>query len=435
MVANLPPELHANILSFLTGFRSTHSLRLCSLVSRDFRYLSQALLFESYTIDLRGKRGEASPSVEALKRELGLRISKYIRILTLWIEDIRISQVQFVSPTRLAGFLRTLPSLLRLRLVVRCNQDATDFPALSEALFNVLFPLVQGRTFDLEWKGPCKVVEKERLNTLLRAARRIDYLHISDTAVSELLSSSGPPLSPTHLHISSYYDDIAGVLPSQLDLSSCTSLSLASMWPSQVTITFLGSPSGILRDFHYVLPHYGPTRCLPPSIFRSLKVLENFSLTLSSSTYDFTSYQMEGLGWMLMAIPHIQEMTTVRSIRLDFGILGVDDVRSIWHIAPEFLQALPELGNAFQRIPKCKTMVVMDISLIERRGVDTQHLETVELDLRRRLRGSKDQNDIQVNIRSFKKSKRIKESSQTVFHFKWSCSWTDDHDCGCWVLP
>jgi hypothetical protein len=108
---------------------------------------------------------------------------------------------------------------------------------------------------------------------------------------------------------------------------------------------------------------------------------------------------MEGLGWMLMAIPHIQEMTTVRSIRLDFGILGVDDVRSIWHIAPEFLQALPDLGNAFQRIPKCKTMVVMDISLIERRGVDKQHLETVELDLRRRLRGSKDQNDIQVNIR------------------------------------
>ncbi|KAH8827362.1 hypothetical protein DL96DRAFT_1247434 [Flagelloscypha sp. PMI_526] len=242
MPGRLPLELLPDILCFISGSCPKYTLKLCSLVNRDFRHPSQALLFEDYTIDLTSESGSPSRSVLALNRRRWAPIFHHIKVLIVQTQD-ELSFLTGLMPdmTRLT---KKVPSLRRLRLVVRSQRDGVPrgSPALSESLFENLLPLVNGRIFDLDWNGPPKgTSETERLNTLLGAAGRIDYLYISNTSIVELLSD-GPPILPALFHFSSDNAEDAGVLPSRLELSNCRSLSLKPInWLLPVTNILFGS--------------------------------------------------------------------------------------------------------------------------------------------------------------------------------------------------
>ncbi|KAH8827397.1 hypothetical protein DL96DRAFT_1248939 [Flagelloscypha sp. PMI_526] len=447
MIGTLPADLYPDILSFLSGSRPKDTLKLCSLVSPDFRSLSHALLFKSYTIDLRIVRDGVSPSVEALNRGLGPPVSNYIKVLTLWTEDILGHRAHLIPMAIVTRFLKlkNLPSLLRLRLVVKCETTSERLPALSDTLFKSLLPLVRGRAFDLEWKGRSKFDEAERLNILLGAAQQIDYLHIVDTPVSDLITSTGPHILPSHLHLSSNSED-NGIMPSRLDLSRCTSLSLESTWPLQMKTIFLSLVSSTLRNFHYAVAVQFPPydQWLPLSVFQSLEALENFSLNFKSTT---VSIQQDGLPWALNIMRHIQDMPTLKSICLDMGFLQAARVESQWHVHPDIFQGLSNIGEILQRMPHCKITIGVDVGMIEQEAeVDKQRLKMVELDLRKCLSGSKDKSEIQVNIRSFLTwGSSIPARWRPAFHYKLSCnsrhwildrgSWVPTVDCACWVPP
>ncbi|KAH8827501.1 hypothetical protein DL96DRAFT_1710621 [Flagelloscypha sp. PMI_526] len=428
--ATLHPELYAEILEFLCGprLKYTHTLKSCSRVNREFRHLSQTLLFESYTIDLRSEWGEDSRSVHALNEGFGPPMTNYIKVLTFWVDD-NVETTKKSLPI-LTELVQNVLSLRRLRLVARSQWGEENSPALSEALFEKLHLLVQGRTFDLEWSGTPKNGEVERVNTLLGAARRLDYLHISSVSITKLLAPFRPPLSPNHLHLSSGYAEDAGLLSSQsqLDLSNCISLSLSSVkWSFPVTAAFLGSLTDTLRDFHY--KPISSTQWLSSSIICSFKVLQNFSFSINVSTSN-------GLLWMLEAIPYFKNMPVLSSIRIDLGELPTARVDSKWHVEPAVIRALLDLGSAFQLLSGYKITVCMDNTCIRiQDGSSWEHMRKVEDDLRDCLNGSRDSNDIQIRFRSFnidQGQKPIKWSRRPAFHFHPLCMLTGSTaDCGC----
>ncbi|KAH8827424.1 hypothetical protein DL96DRAFT_1710549 [Flagelloscypha sp. PMI_526] len=397
-LATLHPELYAEILGFLSSPHLRYNLKSCSYVNQEFRIFSQALLFENYTIDVPSEWGGLSRSMRALNGGFGPPVSNYIKVLTFRVQEGDGRQtMRLPISTRL---VENLSSLRRLRLVATAGRDEYS-SALSSNLFENLLLLVRGRVFDLQWRGRSKGTrEIIRLNKLLEAAGRIGYLHVSSTPVAKLLATPGPPLSPTLLHFSSGNVEDPGVLPPpRLDLSNCRSVSLSFIrWSSLVTTAFLGLISTTLRDFHYEPRFSKSSEWISPSVISSLGVLQNFSFSFGFFNGFESSYSTAGLSWMLEAIPHLQKITTLKSIRVDTNDLPA----AKWHVLPNIFQGLSDLGDAFQLLPSCKIIIYMDRTSIERQ-LDGSFGQSIKIsnDLHECLNRSRDSNDIQIHFRSF----------------------------------
>ncbi|KAH8827520.1 hypothetical protein DL96DRAFT_1606952 [Flagelloscypha sp. PMI_526] len=272
----------------------------------------------------------------------------------------------------------------------------------------------------------------ERVCSLLGAAARVDYLYVSTTPISELLAPVGSPVSPTLLHLSSFAEDV-GILPPQLDLSNCRSLYLSLIkWLLPATIKFLGLLSKTLRSFHYMpLPyHRQADKWLPPSTLSSLEVLETFSLSIKTSARGDPPYRTNGLYWMSEAVPHLQTLSTLKSIRVDTDELPPKHAGSKWDLEPEVVQALSELGRAFKLLSGCKITFCIDSTMLEMYGN-----KSGSIDVRACLSRSQNSNDIQIRSRSFVQRKPIKPHQQPAFHFHPLCKYTGStSDCGCWSL-
>ncbi|KAH8827523.1 hypothetical protein DL96DRAFT_1606964 [Flagelloscypha sp. PMI_526] len=335
MVCALLPELHAEILCFLSNHKQT--LKQCSLVSRDLRHLSQALLFESYTIYLTSEWPQGFRSTRILEQGLVTSV--------------------------LTNVVQNVPSLCRLRLIAKSKFPSQDLPVLSAELFQNLLPLARDHVFDLHWEGaPKSAQEVKRLGTLLGAARRVDFLYISYAPVAELLATVAPLISPTLLHFSTNSTEDVRTLSSRLDLSNCRSLSLSVGWS-------LPDMSAFYADC---------TNWLPPSVFRSLEALKNLSLSfLLCSRGIELSIHTGGLYWMSEVIPQLRNLTTFKSIRVDTGLLPGALGDSNQHVELDVMQALLELGDAFRLLSGC----------------------AINNDIRACLTGSPGSNNIQIHFR------------------------------------
>ncbi|KAH8827495.1 hypothetical protein DL96DRAFT_1606876 [Flagelloscypha sp. PMI_526] len=205
-------------------------------------------------------------------------------------------------------------------------------------------------------------------------------------------------------------------------------------WVLPVTTSFLGALSSNLRDFHYQPLSPRASEWIPPSAIPSLKVLQNFSLSIATSSTDQDAYYTDGLSWLSETILHLQNMTTLKTIRVDTNELPVARVESKWHVEPDVFQALSDLGDAFQLLSGCKIAVDMDTTSIAMQDGGWEQVAEVSHNLRECLSRSRDSNDIQIHFRSFVKFKPARIGRQPIFHFHMSCrltGWTGS--CGCWA--
>ncbi|KAH8826263.1 hypothetical protein DL96DRAFT_1710854 [Flagelloscypha sp. PMI_526] len=257
METSLPPEIYANIISYL--FFDTPSLKSCSLVCSNFRWLAQAQLFHDFTVHLLGNNEDhermnlfLSSNEDSCRVIVGF--TKTLTVLKNW--ELRHSATPAVAAV--LSHWEDSSTLHHIRLVcdvIHLGWDAPrrdgliddyiDHPLVSSTIVR----LANGRSLDLDWNG----IRDDFILPLLSKTRQIDSIRLHKCHLPAGIAHLGKKFSPLYIrlgHITRIEPEISGVI---FNGGRCQALTLASSFRNEVISLLFHQTGATLRHLTWKL--------------------------------------------------------------------------------------------------------------------------------------------------------------------------------------